>query len=67
MSERPAIQARRGPAHFTQRDLTVTLKAMKAAGTAIEEIKIDSAGITIIPSRESDAPPRKRNSWDEDE
>lgn len=59
-------RAPRGPAHFRQRDLEAALKALKAAGQAVERITIGADGITIIPSR-SDGQPRgaEPNEWDE--
>lgn len=56
----------RGPARFRQRDLAATLKALKAAGTAVARIEIGTAGIVIIPSHENAAPATaEANEWDE--
>jgi hypothetical protein len=63
-----AEKAPRGAASFRQRDLAAALKAMKAAGTAVERIEIGKGGsIVIIPSRENATAPAEANPWDEDE
>lgn len=61
-----AERAPRGSSRFRQRDLAAALKALKAAGTAVERIEIGATGIVIIPSH-SDGQPRgaEPNEWDE--
>jgi hypothetical protein len=39
----------RGPLRFRQRDVSATLRALKAAGVSVARVEVGKEGVTIVP------------------